>query len=180
MIGVWRCMADHMLAARLARMRVPLGFACAAAVLWLARPTPRSLAVGGAIALVGEAIRIWAAGHLEKSREVTVSGPYQFMRHPLYVGSSVMAAGVAIGCRSWIVAALVGLYMISTITAAVRSEEAFLRERFGTTYDDYAASRGPKAVRTFSWERAWRNKEYRAMCGLASFLGLLLLKATMF
>ena len=46
-------------------------------MLYLARPTPRSLAIGGAIALVGEMVRIWAAGHLEKGREVTQSGPYR-------------------------------------------------------------------------------------------------------
>jgi protein-S-isoprenylcysteine O-methyltransferase Ste14 len=164
----------------LARRRVTLGFAASAVVLYLAQPTIGSIALGGLVAAIGQGIRLWAAGHLEKSREVTVSGPYQFMRHPLYVGSSIMAAGVAIGCRSWVVALLVGLYMASTIAAAVRSEEAFLRERFGTAYDDYAASRGPRAIRTFSWGRAWRNKEYRAMCGLAAFLGLLMLRMTLF
>jgi protein-S-isoprenylcysteine O-methyltransferase Ste14 len=164
----------------LARRRVALGFVSSAFVLYLAQPTIGSVALGALVAAIGQGIRLWAAGHLEKSREVTISGPYQFMRHPLYVGSSIMAAGVAIGCRSWIVAVLVGLYMASTITAAIKSEEAFLRERFGTAYDDYAASRGPKAIRTFSWGRAWRNKEYRAMCGLAAFLGLLMLRMALF
>jgi protein-S-isoprenylcysteine O-methyltransferase Ste14 len=157
----------------LARRRVALGFFFGAFVLYLAEPTSSSLAAGAAVALVGQAIRVWAAGHLEKSREVTVSGPYQFMRHPLYVGSSIMALGVAIGSRSWWVAVLVMAYMGATLTAAIRSEEAFLRQRFGNAYDDYAESRGPRVERRFSWERAWRNKEYRAVAGLAIFLGLL-------
>ena len=59
----------------LARLRVTLGFVFGALVLALARPTPRSLAIGFGIAALGEAIRIWAAGHLNKSREVTTSGP---------------------------------------------------------------------------------------------------------
>jgi protein-S-isoprenylcysteine O-methyltransferase Ste14 len=160
----------------LARRRVALGFVFAVFVLYLSRPTVGSIALGAAVAAVGQAIRLWAAGHLEKSREVTISGPYQFMRHPLYVGSSIMAAGVAVGCRSWVVAILVGVYMVSTIAAAISSEEAFLRERFGSAYEEYAANRAPKAVRTFSWERAWRNREYRAMSGLAAFLGLLILR----
>lgn len=160
----------------LARRRVALGFAFAVVVLYLAQPTIGSIALGAVVATIGQAIRLWAAGHLEKSREVTISGPYQFMRHPLYVGSSIMAAGVAIGCRSWIVAILVGVYMASTIAAAIRSEEAFLRERFGSAYDEYSANRAPKVVRTFSWERAWRNKEYRAMSGLVGFLALLVLR----
>jgi protein-S-isoprenylcysteine O-methyltransferase Ste14 len=161
----------------LARRRVALGFVFGAAVVYLAQPTWRWLAVGAAVALFGQVIRLWAAGHLEKSREVTTSGPYQFTRHPLYVGSSIMALGVAVGCRSWVVAALVSLYMATTIAAAVRSEEAFLRERFGDAYDAYAESRGTRVSRHFSWERAWRNKEYRSVTGLILFLAVLVGRA---
>lgn len=161
----------------LARRRVALGFVCAVGVLAFAWPSRQSLAIGAAIALLGQAVRLWAAGHLEKSREVTTSGPYQFTRHPLYLGSSIMAAGLAVGCRSWVVAVLVSLYMATTIAAAIRSEEAFLRERFGDAYDAYAESRGPRVARRFSWQRAWRNKEYRSVCGLASFLAVLALLA---
>ena len=157
----------------LARRRVALGFVFGAAVVYLAQPTWRSLAAGAAVAFFGQAIRLWAAGHLEKSREVTTSGPYRFTRHPLYVGSSIMALGVAVGCRSWVVAVMVLLYMATTITAAIRSEEAFLRERFGDAYDAYAESRGPWVSRHFSWERAWRNKEYRSVTGLILFLAVL-------
>jgi hypothetical protein len=60
----------------LARNRVRLGFAASALALWLARPTPTSLMAGAIVAVAGEALRIWAAGHLEKGREVTASGPY--------------------------------------------------------------------------------------------------------
>ena len=95
----------------LARRRVALGFVCGAAVAYLAQPTWRSLAAGAAVALSGQAIRLWAAGHLEKSREVTTSGPYRFTRHPLYAGSSMMALGVAVGCRSVVVAVMVLLYL---------------------------------------------------------------------
>jgi len=157
----------------LARRRVALGFVFGAAVVYLAQPTWRSLVVGAAIALVGQAMRLWAAGHLEKSREVTTSGPYQFTRHPLYVGSSIMALGVAVGSRSAAVAVIVGFYMATTITAAIRSEEAFLRERFGEAYDTYARSGGPRVSRRFSWARAWRNKEYRSVTGLILFLAIL-------
>jgi protein-S-isoprenylcysteine O-methyltransferase Ste14 len=71
---------------RLARLRVPLGFLCGALAFWLARPTLASIAAGMAIAVAGEALRIWAAGHIEKGREVTRSGPYRLVRHPLYLG----------------------------------------------------------------------------------------------
>jgi protein-S-isoprenylcysteine O-methyltransferase Ste14 len=165
---------------RLARLRVPLGFVFGAAVLYLARPTWTSIALGTAVGVLGEGIRFWAAGHLEKSREVTRSGPYRFSRHPLYVGSSILALGVALGSRSWLVLGLVTLYMGATIAAAIRTEEAFLRERFGDDYDEYAHSRAPVMERPFSLERAWRNKEYRAMTGLVGAIALLAAKAAWF
>jgi protein-S-isoprenylcysteine O-methyltransferase Ste14 len=163
----------------LARWRVPLGFVAAAAALWLARPTWRSLAAGAAVAVVGEAIRIWAAGHLEKSREVTRSGPYRWTRHPLYLGSTVIGMGVAMACASWGVAVIAALYLGATIPAAIRTEEAHLREKFGAVYDAYAARAAPPMERTFSAARAVANGEHRAVAGLIGALGLLALKVAL-
>ncbi|HEY8549221.1 MAG TPA: methyltransferase [Vicinamibacterales bacterium] len=168
------------LSRRLARLRVPLGFACGVAVAWLARPTWRTLAVGLPIAFAGEVLRVWAAGHLEKSREVTQSGPYRYFRHPLYVGSSVMAAGLAIACGDLAVAILVGIYMVTTITAAVRTENEFLRRTFGEDYQAWREGRGPRASRRFSSERAIRNREYRAVLGLLIGAALLVIKVLAF
>src|SRR5688572_29064010 len=150
----------------LARRRVSLGFVTAIAALILAHPTWKTWTAGFLVAAAGEAIRVWAAGHLEKGREVTRSGPYRWSAHPLYVGSSVMAAGVVIAANSAIAGLLAVVYMIATLTAAVRTEEAFLRGRFGGAYDKYRRSEGEEMNRRFSMARAWRNKEYRAVLGL--------------
>jgi protein-S-isoprenylcysteine O-methyltransferase Ste14 len=162
------------LAGFLARRRVSLGFVVAVAVLYFSRPTWASLAAGTTIGIAGEAIRVWAAGHLEKSREVTTSGPYRFTRHPLYLGSSIMGLGVGVASRSLVVSLLMIVYLGATIAAAIRTEEAFLRQQFADAYDAYAASRGPVAVRGFSLGRAWRNREYRAVAGFATFVLLLI------
>jgi protein-S-isoprenylcysteine O-methyltransferase Ste14 len=162
---------------RLARLRVSLGFVFAALVFYLARPTWRSIAAGAAIGLCGAAVRVWAAGHLEKSREVTRSGPYRWTRHPLYAGSSVLALGLALAAASWPAALIVAVYMTATLTAAIRTEEAFLRARFGEQYDAYASRRAPPSDRRFSFERAWRNREYRALAGFALAIAILAFKA---
>lgn len=167
-------MADLM--ERLARWRVPFGFLAAVSVLAFAHPTWTTWRAGLGIALAGEAIRVWAAGHLEKGREVTRSGPYQWTGHPLYVGSSIMALGVAVASRSVVVAAVTFIYMASTLTAAVRTEEAFLRRTFGDTYDRYRRSLGEPSTRRFSVARARRNREYRAIAGLIGGFALLALK----
>src|SRR5882672_5755922 len=93
--------------ATLARRRVTLGFVLGVPVIWLAQPTERTLAAGVAIALVGEGLRVWAAGHLTKAQEVTTSGPYRWFAHPLYLGSSVIGLGLAIASASVIVAGLI-------------------------------------------------------------------------
>ena len=162
---------------RIARFRVTIGFVAGVVVLWLAQPTWRTLAIGGFVALLGEAIRIWAAGHLEKGREVTTSGPYAFTRHPLYVGSSIIGVGLAVASASAIVAVLVLAYLAITLTAAIRTEEAHLTEKFGDVYPEYRAGRGAGESREFSFARAMRNREYRAVFGLLAAFLLLTLKA---
>jgi protein-S-isoprenylcysteine O-methyltransferase Ste14 len=161
----------------LARWRVFLGFVFAAIVLWLATPTPASLLIGAAIAIAGEVIRFWAAGHLEKSKEVTQSGPYRFTRHPLYLGSTFIGTGMAVVANNLVVAAIVGTYLGLTLTAAIRSEEAHLREKFGDAYDAYAEKRAPKVERSFSWRRAIHNREHHTIAGLLA--GCLLLAGKM-
>ena len=176
------------LRAHLARRRVALGFVAALIAVFVAQPTWTSWTLGLVVALAGEAIRVWAAGHLEKGREVTMSGPYQFMKHPLYVGSSVMALGVTLAGRSIPLAVVTAIYMVATIAAAVSTEEAHLRQKFGAAYDRYARAptTGGTPVeddveeetvgREFSLERAMRNREYRAAGGLLAGFLILALK----
>jgi protein-S-isoprenylcysteine O-methyltransferase Ste14 len=169
----------------LARLRVTLGFVFGAVVLTLAAPTPRSIAIGISLAAVGELIRIWAAGHLNKAREVTTSGPYRWTAHPLYVGSSVMGVGLAIACGSVPVAIIIAVYLATTVTAAIKSEQGYLRRTFGEQYDLYlhgieakrlaSANRPP---RRFSMAQAMANREYRAIAGFIVAVLLLVLKAT--
>jgi protein-S-isoprenylcysteine O-methyltransferase Ste14 len=162
---------------RIARLRVPLGFAFSAVALWLAEPTPGSLQIGALVAGFGEAIRIWAAGHLDKGREVTTSGPYAFTRHPLYVGSTLIGAGLAIASASLVVALVIAAYLAVTLTAAIRTEEAHLTEKFGAAYPEYRDGRAAGTARRFSLLRVRRNREYRAVIGLAVALVVLALKA---
>lgn len=161
----------------LARLRVPLGYLFGVLAFVLASPTRRSFLIGALIGAIGEAIRIWAAGHLEKSREVTTSGPYAWTRHPLYLGSCVMGAGLAVAARDAIVAVIVFFYLLATIAAAIRSEEAHLTTKFGSAYPAYREGSVPSAGRRFSVDRVLRNHEYRAVLGFFGALALLALRA---
>ena len=163
-----------MIARKLARLRVPLGFAAFVAAFWLASPTPRSLLLGAGVALIGQALRVWAAGHIEKGREVTRSGPYRLMRHPLYVGSAIMGLGFAVAAASWATALLVAVYFLVTYVAAVRTEEATLDARFDGAYSAYRAGQGDHVPRRFSAQRAFgMNREYRSVAGFVCVFVLL-------
>jgi protein-S-isoprenylcysteine O-methyltransferase Ste14 len=162
---------------QLARWRVPLGYAIGGVALWLAEPTSRSLAIGAAVGAAGEALRIWAAGHLEKGREVTNTGPYAITRHPLYAGSTILGVGLAIAANNLAVAVLVFVYLAVTITAAVRSEEAHLTDKFGGHYPAYREGVAAPGARRFSIERVISNKEYRAVLGFLAVLALLAARA---
>lgn len=172
-------MAERSTAALLARARVPLGFFCAAAVVWIARPTPASLVAGAGVALVGEAVRFWAAGHLEKGREVTRSGPYRLTRHPLYLGSAIIALGAAIASAHVAASAVIAAYVGTTLGAAIQHEEANMRAAFGRQYDEYLQSRGGPVDRPFSLARAIKNREHKTVAGLALYAAILAAKAAL-
>ena len=161
----------------LARTRVPAGFVCAAVVLWLAAPTFDSLISGGLIAVVGESIRVWAAGHLEKGLEVTRSGPYRLTKHPLYVGSALIGGGIAIATHRLAAAVITVGYLALMLSSAIRHEEASMRAKFGDEYDAYLASRAQPVERPFALERALRNKEHHTIAGLFVVAVIFALKA---
>ena len=179
------------------RWRVPLGFVCAAVFLELARPNALSLAVGGAVALLGLALRAWASGHIRKNARLAVSGPYAYTRNPLYLGSFVLGLGFTIAASSgpWLLAGLGALFaslFLGIYWPVMRVEAATLAEMFGDEYRAYAAAvpllfprltpykdaAGAAAAR-FDPTLYMRYREYRAALGLLVAWGVLAVKAVL-
>jgi protein-S-isoprenylcysteine O-methyltransferase Ste14 len=167
------------------RLRVPFGYAIGALVLLFARPTPRSIALGLPLALLGEAFRIWASGHIDKTRALATGGPYAHTRNPLYVGSGAIALGAALACWSpWVAAAAVG-YFLAFYPRLVREEAAFLAGRFPEEYARWSAHvplfvprlwpSGPRVSR-FAWPQVARNREWRTLFAVPAAFGLLYLR----
>ncbi len=99
------------------------------------------------------------------------------MRHPLYLGSCLLGIGLAIASAHLVVAALVTVYLGTTLLAAVTTEESTLERAFGPTYAAYREGRLRDSERGFSLERVRANREYRALAGLFVGITLLCLKA---
>jgi len=172
-------------AAWAARWRVPLGFAVSVAYVVLARPTPRYLAAGSALALAGLGLRAWAAGYLEKSARLATGGPYARTRNPLYLGSSLMGAGFALAGRSVVMAVALAGLLIFIYAPVIRREAEFLEGRFGDDYRRYAArvpsflprlGRAMATADRFRWSRYWKNHEYEAALGCAAGIAFLVLR----
>lgn len=161
----------------IAHYRVTIGFVVGAVAFWLSAPTRSSLALGALLAACGEAVRVWAAGHLRKGEEVTRSGPYRFARHPLYMGSFVIGVGFAVAAADVVVAVLVLGYLSVTLWAAIRFEEATLRSAFGDEFERSDSDTGSASARRFSLSRMIQNGEHRSLQGFAAALLLLVMKA---
>jgi len=154
-----------------ARLRVPSGFLLVAAFAWFAHPSPRSLAIGLPVSTAGLMLRAWAAGHLAKNQQLTTGGPYAYVRNPLYLGTLVVAAGLAIACRSPGLAVLFGLVFLLIYLPVIMLEEQHLSELF-PEFEQYARKVPaliPSGKRSagggFSWALYRKNQEYQALLG---------------
>ena len=126
------------LAGKLRRIHSPLLLALLG--LWLARPGLGLNLLGTAIILVGMALRVWAAGYLEKGGELCTDGPYRYVRHPLYLGSLLAALGFAVMINAlWGWAAVLPLFL-ALYALQVLSEERHLASAYGATHADFSAA----------------------------------------
>jgi protein-S-isoprenylcysteine O-methyltransferase Ste14 len=117
--------------------RIPL-FIGALLLVLFARPNPAGMVIGVVLILIGEAIRIWAAGHLRKNENLTVTGPYGHVKNPLYVGSILITTGFCILAGNiYMLAAATLAFCFHYIPYKKRVEGDRLKRIFGSPYDDY-------------------------------------------
>jgi protein-S-isoprenylcysteine O-methyltransferase Ste14 len=154
------------------RLRVFCGFILLVTFAWFSHPSVKSMLAGLPVAMVGLLLRGWAAGHLAKDRSLATSGPYAYVRNPLYVGTVIAAAGMVTAARSGWLAVVFGLVFLFVYLPAIELEEQHLREIF-ENYGAYALRvrrfvpvtkwRGKRG--TFSFALYRRNQEYKALLG---------------
>jgi len=166
------------------RIRVPLGFIFAVVYIWLARPTRTSLIAGTLVLLPGLVLRGLASGHVQKDKQLTISGPYAHTRNPLYLGSLMLAGGFGIAARSWWIVAVMLLMFAVIYVPVIAGEERYLRQTF-PEYDDYARHVPRMLPRltpygsrhsAYSPARYWKHREYEASIGCAVMLAVLIVK----
>jgi protein-S-isoprenylcysteine O-methyltransferase Ste14 len=165
------------------RLRVTAGFVMVAAFAWLSQPTLLSLELGLPVSAAGLLLRAWATGHLEKNIRLAETGPYAYVRNPLYLGTLLVAAGLALAARRWVLAALFAGVFLLIYLPAIELEEQHLRKLFPdfASYSErvpalWPARKPVKKAGLFRFSLYIRNREYQALLGFLAGAMFLLAK----
>ncbi len=155
-----------------------------AALFYWARPSAPVYFVGAAFILAGEALRLWAAGHLHKNRVVTTTGPYAHVKNPLYLGTLLILLGFCGAARHGpLLLAGLAVFVFYYAPTKQRTESARLADLFGaewTSYDQAVPDYFPRwrayplrSDQTWTWSRVVGNSEHQTAMTVA--VGLMLL-----
>jgi protein-S-isoprenylcysteine O-methyltransferase Ste14 len=114
------------------------------------KSTPLTLIIGFVVALVGELVRFWGVSWAGSETRSTggvggtfliISGPFAYVRNPLYLGNILLYLGLGIMSFAWFpylqIAAII--FFLIQYYFIVREEEKYLREKFKVDYKDYCA-----------------------------------------
>lgn len=113
------------------RFRQFLGIAFIVLVSVAGEARPWLYFTGAALVILGAVIRLWASGHVKKNKVLATTGPYAFVRHPLYVGNLALLFGFALACSQWWAILLLIIFLIAFYPPAIRYEDAKLQRKFG-------------------------------------------------
>ena len=159
------------------RQRTWLPLPLAAALLFLPAPTESAPSApfwiaGFALVLAGESLRLWSVHHIgaisrtrsDRLGPLVATGPFAFVRNPLYLGNVALWTGFTVTARLLWLAPLVIVLLALEYHAIVRWEEELLAERLGDGYRQYAArvprwlpfpaaAAATSSPSTFSWRQ---------------------------
>jgi len=158
-------------------------------LIYYAQPRLISFVVGLPFILSGELLRLWAAGHLSKNREVTTTGPYAYVKNPLYLGTFLIMVGFCLLASQWIILGigLVGFFSYY-VPFKKKAESNRLRQIFGSSWDEYDRSvpdyiprltpYEKRGQHPWEWSRVVSNSEHET--AVVTVLGILILSIRFF
>ncbi len=97
--------------------------------------------IGVIFVIAGILGRLWSTLYIgqRKNRHLVITGPYSMTRNPLYVSSMLAILGVSLMIGSVLISAVFVPIFFFLFANAARGESEYLRSKFGSAYDDYAA-----------------------------------------
>lgn len=164
-------------------------------ILYFARPQLRYFGAGLGIIIIGEIIRIWATGHLEKNKSLTTSGPYGYAKNPMYAGTFLIMLGFTAMAitrsNAYYLGGLLALQLLGFLFYYIptkrRIEGTRLLEKFGPPYADYDRNVPdyiPRSLKSYRgagsdkrWNKAVFSENNESQVALAVAVGIILLAA---
>ena len=161
------------------------------ALLYFAEPIWYTIVIGALLITIGEFLRIWAVGYagastrartLGAARDLVTTGPYRYVRNPLYLGNFLLSLGVCLLANVyWLVAVLIIGYFCQYLPI-IALEEVYLLESCGSVYQTYR-EQVPRFVprfrpylnpsdHDFSFARAIKS-EKRTLTAIVCVVGLI-------
>jgi protein-S-isoprenylcysteine O-methyltransferase Ste14 len=165
------------------RYRSFVGILCLIALLYLAEPSPVSVAVGFFFIIAGMFFRAWASGYINKDKELATDGPFSLTRNPLYFGNFVLGLGIAIaGNNEYSYGIFFGFYLLFFPFLMV-VEHKRMKEKFGEAYEKYSEnlhSFFPKIKKIkrgeYNISYYMKNREYRVLYFSLFVIAIMILK----
>lgn len=162
--------------------RIPI-FIGALLLLIFAKPNLPGMLIGIILIILGESIRIWAAGHLQKNEVLTVSGPYAYVKNPLYIGTILITIGFCILADNiYLLGASTFMFCFHYIPYKKKVEGDRLRKIFGSQFEDYDQKVPeylprwiPYSKKKISWRFKWFIENSEEGILLIIIVGILLI-----
>jgi len=165
------------------KYRASVGLLCLIAVLIVARPNARSIFIGFLFILLGVFFRAWAAGYIDKNRELATEGPYALTRNPLYFGNFVLGLGIAIASNHRVGYLIFLVFFVSFFTFLILLERKRMKAKFGPVYEEWAKTTGLffpriRRIKKFDFNISYymKNREYRVLYFSLFVIAVLIVK----
>jgi protein-S-isoprenylcysteine O-methyltransferase Ste14 len=94
--------------------------------------------IGATLAVIGIAIRLWASGHVKKDKVLATTGPYAYVRHPLYVGNHLIMVGFCLASGLWWSFIVYIAFSLYFYPQTIRHEDSVLQRLFPGQWEPWA------------------------------------------
>jgi|TARA_B100000586_G_scaffold43961_1_gene28440 hypothetical protein len=131
----------------------------------VAKPEFMNFVLACLMVFVGLSIRLYASGFVLKNKELSTTGPYAFVRHPLYTGNVLILIGISFATSlPWAIACSI-LFFWFYYPPAIEYEDRKLKSLFPDTWDAWS-SQTPTLIPTtmhdfnlssWSWKKSLAN-----------------------
>ncbi|SCY78477.1 methyltransferase family protein [Desulfoluna spongiiphila] len=116
-------------------LRVPLGVLFL--IVLLTQVEPGWFVPGLLVSVAGQLLQVWCMATIKTQKKLTVTGPYMFVRNPMYLGRFLLVSGVVMMTGSFLFLGVVSLVYYFYMVNRVRREEQLLAGLFGEEYKAY-------------------------------------------